>query len=138
MVLTVRDSTYREQFINRGLQETDEIQVVESAKVCGETFQSGMFVMLAPEDPRSVVPCFALIIDVVAEFNSSNVLLGVSRCRNCHFSSKYNSYKVLNEFEENHELVDIKHLANHRPIAPWNALDRADNALYLYCRTVSV
>ncbi|KAK3915662.1 Zinc finger protein 814 [Frankliniella fusca] len=136
--VSVRHSSYTALLSDVGFQEDDFINIVESAQVCGEEYQSGLFVMLKQEG--SVQPVFAVIVDVIANTSEpTQVFLVVDKCRNITLSANYNAYRIPNQFEETHVLVNVKSLANHRPIAPWCPIDSKDNMeFYLSPRTVTV
>ncbi|KAE8742811.1 hypothetical protein FOCC_FOCC011669 [Frankliniella occidentalis] len=137
--ISVQHSPYCALLTEKGFQEDDFIKVVESANVCGEDYQSGLFVMLKQDE--AIQPVFAVILDVVADTSDPmQVFLIVNKCRNTVLSTKYNAYKISNQFDETHVLVNVKNLANHRPIAPWSPLVKspANIELYLYPRSVPV
>ncbi|KAK3924576.1 Zinc finger and BTB domain-containing protein 22, partial [Frankliniella fusca] len=134
----VRYSPYRAQLMNEGLQEDSWIKTVECAQICGEEYQSGLFVILRQNN--AVQPVFAIIVNVLADTSDpTRVFLVVNKCLNTTFCARYHAYRISNKYEETNLLVNVKDLANHRTIAPWNPLDHGNNmGIFLSPRTLSI
>ncbi|KAK3920530.1 Zinc finger protein 559 [Frankliniella fusca] len=131
----VKHSKYKEILVDEGLPEDSFVSIADSAEVCGEEFQSGLFVTLKQDE--SIQPLFAVIVDVIASLEEqTRVFLVVHKCVSTTFTATYNAYQITNEFEEDHIAVNLENLADHRPIAAWNPLDKLNNMeLYLSPRT---
>ncbi|KAK3920373.1 Zinc finger protein SHOOT GRAVITROPISM 5, partial [Frankliniella fusca] len=115
---TVNKSIYCDLLLQNGFKGDEELRTVQSAEVCGEEYSSGLFVSLKRTCRQ---PVFGLIIDIIVKSSmESQAFLVVSRPVNIAFKQRFNAYQISNTFSEVNELVEVRNLSNHRPLAAWS------------------
>ncbi|KAJ1519216.1 hypothetical protein ONE63_011178 [Megalurothrips usitatus] len=125
--MPLMSSDHSEILIASGVDPTSIVQAVQAVAIAGETYRSGLFVVI-----NASAPNFALIQNLY--FINDKVYLVVVPWRTVSFKCRYCAYEV--ECEASTHPIVVRHdaLGQHGALGPWNPWSK--RTVYVAPRTI--